>query len=652
MKKFYLSICLVAIVLLSGCNKEEFMQNDELEKGTITTIIASDENQGLTKVSMEYKKSETNYIEIKWKENDKIALYPVNSSTGKIDYAHPVLFTLTEGAETSTAVFHADEDGLVSGTKYFPVHTGSDAISNISFHSNTFKFSLPEIQEQSVAGNISHIANNEFFTGDIFAAEEGTNPNITFKHNLSMLKFNITGTNGELQSVSLLAPGNYFLSGSTLKGGETDFAYVSKMNTRSYKVNLTASSTLSSSPSEVWMLCWWNPDVSLENNWVSDGKYTVTIATSEGVYVLNNALNASKVLQAGHNYVVNIDLADATPVNFADPNGTFVLNEGNMTTENGSVVYITGDGVVIDFAYRLVNGSQLGNVTQDMFFANNKIYFINQNGERDGGDGTLVVANASTLKKIKAYKGAAGKGEVLSSLNWPSHIAIVGNDAYIRDNNGVYRFNMSTNELSFIAGTEKAIKNRMAVVGDKVFVAVATNPNKIIVLQNGAVVNDNIPITNTTALLKADNLHVWVASNATTKKIYKINASDYSMEENTISVGGLGAGWGASPSMSAKGDALYFNNNGATFYKHAFNRSGTGTTVELGSATSSTTMGYNMPAIHPISGQIYYLTIKGYAWNFLTNDITVWNTSPSFSLAADYKDFTRFPAGVYFSANY
>lgn len=47
---------------------------------------------------------------------------------------------------------------------------------------------------------------------------------------------------------------------------------------------------------------------------------------------------------------------------FTDPKGVFVLNEGNMTTENGSLTYITPEGYVIGDAYKAVNGTELGNV--------------------------------------------------------------------------------------------------------------------------------------------------------------------------------------------------------------------------------------------------------------------------------------------------
>ena len=52
----------------------------------------------------------------------------------------------------------------------------------------------------------------------------------------------------------------------------------------------------------------------------------------------------------------------------------------------------------------------------------------------------------------------------------PSHVAVIGRTAYIRDNAGVYKLDLDTKALSFIEGSQGALKNRMAVVGNKVFV--------------------------------------------------------------------------------------------------------------------------------------------------------------------------------------
>lgn len=162
-------------------------------------------------------------------------------------------------------------------------------------------------------------------------------------------------------------------------------------------------------------------------------------------------------------------------VDYSDPEGTFVLNEGNMSSDNGSVIYITSGGHVINYAYWRMNGSELGNVGQDMFIGNNKIYIVSQNG---GNDGILVEADAKTLKCTDKFSKSD-----LSGLSWPSHVAVVGRMAYIRDNAGVWSLDLDSRTHAFIEGTKGALKNRMAVVGDKVFVPAK---NSIFVFLTGA----------------------------------------------------------------------------------------------------------------------------------------------------------------------
>ena len=156
---------------------------------------------------------------------------------------------------------------------------------------------------------------------------------------------------------------------------------------------------------------------------------------------------------------------------YDDLNGVFVLNEGNMTTENGSLTYITPDGFVIDDAYKAVNGTELGNVCQDMAFYNGKIYIISQNGDENAvgtkfeNDGMLVVIDAKTLKKEKAFS----KSE-LAGLDWPTHIAVLDEShVYIRDNKGIYRFDTNTKKLTFIDGSDGAPKSKFVVMDGKVY---------------------------------------------------------------------------------------------------------------------------------------------------------------------------------------
>ena len=119
--------------------------------------------------------------------------------------------------------------------------------------------------------------------------------------------------------------------------------------------------------------------------------------------------------------------------------GTFILNEGQVWKGHyGTLAFISPKGIVTDSVYFKENGGSLGGGTQDLYIRNNKLYIISQNGGNDGG--FLTIANAETLKKENSYEDELG-----STLSMPSHIAVLDdNDIYIRDNNGVYRFNPSS----------------------------------------------------------------------------------------------------------------------------------------------------------------------------------------------------------------
>ena len=158
-----------------------------------------------------------------------------------------------------------------------------------------------------------------------------------------------------------------------------------------------------------------------------------------------------------------------------------------MTTENGSLLYISPDGQIYNRVYNNANGASLGNVSQDIFIDGEKMYIISQNGKTNPlglgfeNDGMLIVANSETLQKVASYT------DELSTLSWPSHVAVLDEEhIFIRDNAGVYRFNSTNEELQLISGSARAAKNRMAVVNDKVFFYSGRNLS-VIVKDNDAV---------------------------------------------------------------------------------------------------------------------------------------------------------------------
>lgn len=331
--------------------------------------------------------------------------------------------------------------------------------------------------------------------------------------------------------------------------------------------------------------------------------------------------------------------------------GTFVLNEGSAFQENSSLTFISPKGVVTDSAYFKVNGTELGNVSQDLFIVDNKIYFISQNGKSDLGkhpnDGKLIVANAQTLKKEIAFN------EELALLSWPTHIAVLGNEAFIRDNKGVYSFNMTSKELKYIDETKGALKNRMAVAQGKVFVPASKS---VLVLEAGQnKISHKITFDATVSgVIKTSDNNLYVSTTGTPNKIFKINAKDYSIiKENQITEGKVGAGFGATPGISAKGDTIYYGNASIKIYRHIFS---TGVSEYLADAkefVEDTGMAYNNLAVHPKTGEVYQTTIKGYGLNFLINNISVFNFSkPEAKLSVNYKNHTHFPAGIFFTYDF
>ncbi len=325
--------------------------------------------------------------------------------------------------------------------------------------------------------------------------------------------------------------------------------------------------------------------------------------------------------------------------------GTFVLSEGNMSNENGILTFISERGVITDSAYHKANKSFLGNVSQDMFIADGKIYVISQNGNRLGGDGMLVIANSETLKKEAAYNA-----EISETLSWPTHVAVIGQDIYIRDNRGIHLFNASAKTVTPVEGTDGARKNRMAVAENKLFVPGA---NVIFVIEKGKLVHTIQMPGQVSGVIKASDGNIYASCTSKPSKIIKIKASDYSfIQTNDITDVQVGAGWGATPGISAKGDTLYFSNATTKIYRHIFSKNQTAFMVDVKTGIENANIVYNNLAVHPVTGRVYFNTIKAYP-EYLKNNISVWKDGgSSLTLENNYQNHTHFPAGIFFTENF
>ena len=136
----------------------------------------------------------------------------------------------------------------------------------------------------------------------------------------------------------------------------------------------------------------WKASLNLAKNSVtvqapaaSDAAYSGGIITLIGIDKKGNTVFASADVCAS--------------VDYTDKDGTFVVCEGNMTSVNGMLVYYDKAGKEYREVFEQANGGlEIGNVVQDMFMANGKIYLLTQNGDRMGGAGRFVVCDARTMR--------------------------------------------------------------------------------------------------------------------------------------------------------------------------------------------------------------------------------------------------------------
>lgn len=357
---------------------------------------------------------------------------------------------------------------------------------------------------------------------------------------------------------------------------------------------------------------------------------------------------------------------------FDDPQGVFVLNEGNMTTENGSLTWISPEGYVLDDAYRTVNGTELGNVAQDMAFCDGKIYIISQNGNKNPNgttfenDGMLVVADARTLKRTAAFTN-----EELEDLDWPTHIAVLDErHVYIRDNDGIYHFDPTTEAMTFVSGSDGAPKSRFVTMNGKVYTYLVKNTlGKILEIDpaSDAAVTYSLPYTTTyfindiKGIQAADEGRIWImAFGFGESSIGKFDLSTRKIKQHLIgievSVGSNGV------AFVARGNDVYYA-DGTTIYHLLFDDEGEDEVngegdplssdepmIDVAALDDNAGLSYNGLGVHPVTGRVYINTIKSFAL-YTQNQIWGFDFAVSFeNPAVKYENYTNFPAGFYFPA--
>lgn len=341
--------------------------------------------------------------------------------------------------------------------------------------------------------------------------------------------------------------------------------------------------------------------------------------------------------------------------------GVYLLNEGNMTSEFGSLAFITPEGTYADNLFYNTNQKYLGNVTQDMYIANNRIYIISQNGDKKmmigdkehTGDGVLSILDARTHKSLDSYKLADFQGV----LSWPTHLVVVGQMAYIRGNEGIATLKLddANRKPVLINGTAGAAKITMVVVGQKV-VAIQ-NSKRLMVLEDGKV-SEIIDMGGAVSgVVRMSDMSVMVALETTPARFVELNLQTKANTQQELPADkpGLRNAFSARPSFSRIGNYLYYTNAGTkgfqsvdlVLYRHDWAKKVTEEVAKIKPMHTATSIFYNGLAVDPVTGYVYVAMLKGFGLDYLKNVVLVLDPKQGYKAIQVHENKTRFPAGIF-----
>ena len=321
--------------------------------------------------------------------------------------------------------------------------------------------------------------------------------------------------------------------------------------------------------------------------------------------------------------------------------GVFLLNEGSMNTETGSLTYLNAKHkVIVDNAFYRVNGKRLGNVCQDMAFANDKIYIISQNGKAHGGEGMLVIAEAKSLKFLSEYTD-----EKLVALN-PSHIAVVGDKIYLRTDKGIY-VGGEQGGFKLIPETLQASKLNMKTVGDLVFAL--TQDNKVLMIQGDRVVASLALAAGKVSGLALSNNGSLFMSYTNPNRIAKLSQDPKEfkiLEEQNEETANLAQKETSSSRIFAYGNMLYIPND-RVIYVHDFSSKQTSKWSDVNSEEYSTALNqyYNSLGLDD-KGNVYYAALEGWGAQY-KNNLTLIMDATKKTTILEKMGVNAFPAGFY-----
>lgn len=158
-------------------------------------------------------------------------------------------------------------------------------------------------------------------------------------------------------------------------------------------------------------------------------------------------------------------------------NGYFVTNEGPFQTGSGSLTFIDNDGSVSQDVYKSVNGEDLGNIVNSMYFSGDKAYIVVNNSHK------IVVVNRFTLEKITVING--------DDIRNPRYFAAIDNLGYI--SNWGDPFDPSDDFVAVINLQSNTVIAKIAV-GEGPEKMIADGTDLYVCLQGGYGNNDQVVV--------------------------------------------------------------------------------------------------------------------------------------------------------------
>lgn len=365
-------------------------------------------------------------------------------------------------------------------------------------------------------------------------------------------------------------------------------------------------------------------------------------------------------------------------------NGIFVLSEGNMMDENGTLSFIDGSATgypAQNWVYRTINTmptghKELGNVAQDLFISDNKMYILSQNGDAQNGAQHIL-----KIKNTLEYENDFNPGFPTAWSNTtPTHLAVKGNDIYVRTNTTVLRINETTHQVIQDFSTSSVpILNpsriRMAMVKNSnvKYLYVGSENNKVYRINTNTNTVDSITVqgkvAGVTAVRRNNNSvqYVWALCIKPdgTAALQKISGTTVQATHN-ISISQPFAPSLLIPSVGlccyagGTNDVLYFRSNGwdpTKIYK-----------VDTGAASPAAAEFYTVPTgidsnarivygdlgVNPANGNVYFGYVGNWTSYISVNGVVQLNNTGGVakeyraSYSAPDKIDSRFTAGIYF----